>query len=160
MLTAAITVHIFVSFVLVVSVLLHTGKGAGMGSSFGGSTSSQTIFGSAGPATLFTKITAACAVVFMITSIYITYNYSHRDTASIMRDVPAIRETPTEESEPVPVIPPITKPLELDEKPEAKAKAATTTVEDKEPSLGAAPAATEEKPATKEEDKKTEEKKK
>jgi preprotein translocase subunit SecG len=92
MFTAIVVLHIIVSVVLVGSVLLHTGKGASLGSSFGGSTSSQALFGSAGPASLFTKVTAVCAAVFMITSLYITYVSAHKDKASIMRDIP---DTPT-----------------------------------------------------------------
>ncbi len=92
MFTAIVVIHIIVSVVLVGSVLLHTGKGASLGSSFGGSTSSQALFGSAGPASLFTKVTAVCAAIFMITSLYITYVSAHKDKASIMQDIPA---TPT-----------------------------------------------------------------
>ncbi len=88
--TAAIVVHIVVSLVIIVAVLLQSGKGASMGSSFGGSTSSQAVFGSAGPATLLIKVTAACAVIFMLTSLYITYKSGHKDTDSIMMDVPAV----------------------------------------------------------------------
>ncbi len=92
MFTAIVVLHITVSVVLVGSVLLHSGKGASLGSSFGGSTSSQALFGSAGPASLFTKVTAVCATIFMITSLYITYVSAHKDDASIMQDIPT---TPT-----------------------------------------------------------------
>ena len=92
MFTAIVVIHIIVSVVLVGSVLLHTGKGASLGSSFGGSTSSQALFGSAGPASLFTKVTAVCATIFMITSLYITYVSAHKDDASIMQNIPT---TPT-----------------------------------------------------------------
>ncbi|MBE9531825.1 MAG: preprotein translocase subunit SecG [Proteobacteria bacterium] len=97
MFTAVVVIHIVVSVVLVGSVLLHSGKGASLGSSFGGSTSSQALFGSAGPASLFTKVTATCAVIFMITSLYITYVSAHKDEASIMQNItpaPAIVEDP------------------------------------------------------------------
>jgi preprotein translocase subunit SecG len=97
MFTVVVAIHIMVSVVLVGSVLLHSGKGASLGSSFGGSTSSQALFGSAGPASLFTKVTAICAAVFMMTSLYITYVSAHKDSSSIMQEIkvpPIIVEDP------------------------------------------------------------------
>lgn len=90
MYTAVIILHILVSIFLVIVVLLQAGKGASIGASFGGS-SSQTLFGSAGPATFLSKITAGCAVVFMVTSLYLTYMGSARTTRSIMKDTPAVK---------------------------------------------------------------------
>ena len=69
---------------------MQSGKGASLGSSLGGSTSSQALFGSAGPATFLTKITAGAAIIFMITSLFITYKTAHRGEESIMRDLPAV----------------------------------------------------------------------
>ena len=65
--TLVLTVHILVAVALIVIVLFQHGKGASMGSAFGGS--SQTLFGSRGPATALAKITTGAAVIFMITSI-------------------------------------------------------------------------------------------
>src|SRR3990172_2527921 len=96
MYTALIILHILVSIFLVIVVLLQAGKGASIGASFGGS-SSQTLFGSAGPATFLSKITAGCAIVFMITSLYLTYTASTRSTSSIMKNIPA---TKSEEAKP------------------------------------------------------------
>lgn len=93
--TAVTVLHIFVSFILVVTVLLQVGKGASIGSSFGGS-SSQALFGSSGPASFLTKVTAACAVVFMLTSLYLTYLSAAPESESIMRGVPSVMETPVE----------------------------------------------------------------
>lgn len=91
MYTAVIILHILVSIFLVIVVLLQAGKGASIGASFGGS-SSQTLFGSAGPATFLSKITAGCAIVFMVTSLYLTYMGSARTTSSIMKDTPAAKK--------------------------------------------------------------------
>ena len=87
MYTALIILHILASIFLVIVVLLQAGKGASIGASFGGS-SRQTLFGSAGPATFLSKITAGCAIVFMITSLYLTYMASSRSTSSIMKNIP------------------------------------------------------------------------
>ncbi|OGQ07842.1 MAG: preprotein translocase subunit SecG, partial [Deltaproteobacteria bacterium RBG_19FT_COMBO_58_16] len=67
MFTAITVIHIIVSIVIVIAVLLQVGKGASIGSTFGGA-SSQTLFGSAGPATLLAKVTYAGVAIFMVTS--------------------------------------------------------------------------------------------
>jgi preprotein translocase subunit SecG len=97
MYTTAIIFHVFVSIFLIIVVLLQAGKGASIGASFGGS-SSQTFFGSAGPATFLGKITAGCAIIFMITSLYLTYMSGARTTSSIMQDIPAVKH----EAQPTP----------------------------------------------------------
>jgi preprotein translocase subunit SecG len=65
-------VHVVVSIALILIILLQTGKGADIGAVFGGG-SSQTVFGSSGAATFLSKVTIGAAVVFMITSIFLTY---------------------------------------------------------------------------------------
>ena len=86
--TLAITIlHIVVCLLLIVIVLLQTGKGADIGAAFGGG-SSQTVFGSAGPGGFLTKITTAVAVVFMITSIGLAYFSSHKPGSSIVKEQP------------------------------------------------------------------------
>lgn len=62
--------HVVVCVVLVLAVLVQSGKGAEVSASFGGS--SQTVFGSSGGANFFTKFTAVLAGVFMLTSIALT----------------------------------------------------------------------------------------
>ncbi|MBI5810271.1 MAG: preprotein translocase subunit SecG [Deltaproteobacteria bacterium] len=89
MFTTAIIIHIIASIVLIIAVLLQVGKGATMGSSFGGA-SSQTVFGSAGPTTFLAKITSACAVIFMLTSLFLTYSSSKQRSSSIMSKLPSV----------------------------------------------------------------------
>lgn len=91
MFTVIVIIHVLVSIVMIGSVLLQVGKGASIGSTFG-STSSQTIFGSAGPATLLTKVTTACAIIFMLTSLYLTVLSGKESTKSIMSDVPMVTQ--------------------------------------------------------------------
>lgn len=69
-------VHVTVCIVLILVVLLQAGKGANMGAVFGGS--SQTIFGSSGPGTFLGKMTTAVAVIFMLTSLSLSYSASRR----------------------------------------------------------------------------------
>jgi preprotein translocase subunit SecG len=80
-------IHVLVCFALISIVLLQHGKGAEMGAAFGGS--SQTVFGSSGATTFLGKLTAGAAVIFMLTSLGLTYWASHRYKATIMRDRPA-----------------------------------------------------------------------
>ncbi len=95
MFTAIIVVHILVSIILIAVVLLQAGKGAGIGATFGGA-SSQTLFGSAGPATFLGKVTAACALIFMITSLSLTYLTAAKKTSTVMEGVQTIKEMPSQ----------------------------------------------------------------
>lgn len=105
MFTAVVVLHIIVSIVLIIVVLLQAGKGASIGASLGGA-SSQTLFGSAGPTTFFGKITAACAVVFMITSMSLTYMTAAKRRSSVMEGVQTIEKAPSQETLPAEVTPP------------------------------------------------------
>ncbi|MBI3077269.1 MAG: preprotein translocase subunit SecG, partial [Deltaproteobacteria bacterium] len=49
-------IHFLVSMILIMVVLLQTGKGADIGAAFGGT--SQTLFGTRGPGTFLGKVTA------------------------------------------------------------------------------------------------------
>ncbi len=84
-----ITLHILVCILLVITVLLQAGKGASIGSSFGGS-SSQALFGTSGPTTFLTKVTAGCAIIFMLTSLYLTFLSARKEPGSIMDQLPQI----------------------------------------------------------------------
>ena len=114
MFTAITVIHIIVSIVIVIAVLLQVGKGASIGSTFGGA-SSQTLFGSAGPATLLAKVTYVGVAIFMVTSLYLTYTGSRSKSASIMSDIPIVTAPAGQESaapqaaepvvEPAPAVP-------------------------------------------------------
>jgi len=85
--TLLIILHLLVCFVLILIVLLQAGKGANMGAAFGGS--SQTVFGSSGAGTFLGKLTAGVAIVFMITSLTLTYMANHRGSSSLMEQKPS-----------------------------------------------------------------------
>ncbi|MBI5598451.1 MAG: preprotein translocase subunit SecG [Deltaproteobacteria bacterium] len=101
--TLIIILHVIVSIFLVIVVLLQVGKGASIGSTFGGS--SQALFGSAGPATFLSKITIACAAIFMLTSLYLTYLSGRMPGSSVMGGVPAVKSAPAAQT-PQPGAPP------------------------------------------------------
>ena len=69
MLIALITViHVFVCLFLIIVVLLQSGQSGDIAAAFGGM-GSQTAFGPRGAATVLTKATTWCAIIFMVTSI-------------------------------------------------------------------------------------------
>ncbi len=79
--TAIVSFHIIICIMMILTVLLQTGKGADMGAAFGGS--SQTVFGSSGPGTFLGKMTTFIAIFFMLTSLWLAYSSTHK-TSSIM----------------------------------------------------------------------------
>jgi len=76
------TIHVIACIILVLVVLLQAGKGADMGAVFGGA--SSTIFGSSGAGNFLTRLTTGAAIVFMTTSLALTWVGSHGGHATIM----------------------------------------------------------------------------
>ena len=87
---------------LIFIVLIQSSKGAEMGAAFGGG-SSQTLFGSRGAGTIFTKLTTISAIVFMLTSLSLAI--LSIDRGSIMMNTPAteIPATPFKDTSPGPL---------------------------------------------------------
>ncbi|HEX9777132.1 MAG TPA: preprotein translocase subunit SecG [Geopsychrobacteraceae bacterium] len=81
--TLLIALHITVSIALIVIVLLQMGKGAEAGASFGAG-SSNTMFGSSSGGSFMGKVTAAAAVIFMLTSLTLAYFYSSPASKTVM----------------------------------------------------------------------------
>jgi preprotein translocase subunit SecG len=84
--TTLVIVHILSCFFLIAVVLLQQGKGSDVSAVFGGS--SQTIFGSSGAGNLLTKLTTGTAIVFMLTSLTLTYGTARETSKSVFDDVP------------------------------------------------------------------------
>ena len=66
------TVHFIVCFLLIGVVLLQRGKGADLGASLGGG-GANTIFGGRGAGNFLSKLTTGAAIVFMCTSLSLSY---------------------------------------------------------------------------------------
>ena len=77
--------HIVVSFVLILVVLLQTGKRADLAGAFGGG-GSQTAFGARGAATFLSKATTWSAVIFMVTSILLGVHFGRETSESVVQD--------------------------------------------------------------------------
>jgi preprotein translocase subunit SecG len=96
-------VHVFAALILMISVLLQTGKGSGLGAAFGGTSSS--VFGARGPAGLIAKVTAVAAVIFMTTSFTLAMAARGGSGSSLLDEVgdstaPASSSSPVAGSEP------------------------------------------------------------
>ena len=105
-----IALHIIVSVALIVIVLLQMGKGAQAGASFGAG-GSQAMFGSTA-GNFMSKVTAAAAIIFMLTSLSLAYFYGSPDSQTVMPGTvsapaaapqsPAPAQTPAPAPEPAP----------------------------------------------------------
>ena len=104
------TLHVLVCIVLILVVLLQTGKGANMGAAFGGS--SQTVFGSSGPGSFLGKMTTVVATVFMLTSLWLAYFAVHKNVSVIDQPPTAgVEQTiPAGEGEQSPAVPAVPAP--------------------------------------------------
>ena len=76
--TLILTLHIIVCVMLIILVLLQSGK-EGMGVIFGGGNTS--VFGSGGAGGILAKLTTLMAVIFVITSLSYTYVTSSRPSS-------------------------------------------------------------------------------
>src|SRR6188508_2338072 len=74
--TLLLILHVIVCLFLMLTVLLQSGKGGGMGGAFGGS-NSGTVFGGSGASTFLRKLTATAAGIFMATSMVLAFIASH-----------------------------------------------------------------------------------
>lgn len=127
MTTFATVVHIITCFLIVVVVLMQSGKGADISASLGGS--SNTVFGSSGGANFFTKATFVLAAIFMFTSLGLTL-LGTREKRSVFDTAPATSIPATSTNAPAatetaPKAATETKPeAKTEQKAEAKAPAA------------------------------------
>ncbi|MFQ5897659.1 MAG: preprotein translocase subunit SecG [Candidatus Methylomirabilia bacterium] len=87
MYTILVVLHVFVSLGIIAIVLLQAGKGADIGSAFGGA-GSQTVFGSMGTPTLLGKVTTGMAIVFMLTSLSLALLASQRGGSVVTEPAP------------------------------------------------------------------------
>ena len=87
--TVLYVVHVIVCVALLPIILLQSGKGGGVSAAFGGG-GAGTVFGSRGASTFLTKMTTGAAVVFMITSLSLSYMSK---SSSVVANVAPVEQT-------------------------------------------------------------------
>lgn len=95
--TFLIALHILVCFFMVFVILLQPGKSDG-GIGFG--SSSQSIFGSKGAGNFLTKTTSVCAVLFLVTSFFLTRHRMNEHGRSVISSEPGAESPATPEAKP------------------------------------------------------------
>lgn len=86
MVTALYILHVLVCLAMLPIILLQSGKGGGVSAVFGGG-GAGTVFGSRGAATFLTKMTSGAAIIFMCTSMGLSYFSSK--SRSVVSGIPA-----------------------------------------------------------------------
>lgn len=97
--TLVIIIHVIACFLMIGAILLQSGKGAEIGAAFGGS--SQTVFGSRGPANFLSKFTVVVAAVFMLTSLSLAILAKERTFSSTVIDLKKKESSETTPAAPV-----------------------------------------------------------
>jgi preprotein translocase subunit SecG len=116
MVIALTVIHVLMCFAIIAIVLLQAGKGADIGSAFGGA-GSQAVFGSMGTPTVLGKITGVVAIVFTITSFSLALLGGDR-SGSVVREPasatapaePPAAPAPGQPATPAPATPPAAAP--------------------------------------------------
>jgi preprotein translocase subunit SecG len=89
--TALYILHVLVCLAMLPIILLQSGKGGGVSAVFGGG-GSGTVFGSRGASNFLTKMTTGAAIVFMCTSMGLSYISSQsRSVVPATPDLPEQR---------------------------------------------------------------------
>ena len=88
--TLILVLHVLAALTIIGLVLLQHGKGADMGSGFGGGASGS-LFGATGSANFLSRTTAALATVFFLTSLALAYLAANKpgEETSVVDRVPA-----------------------------------------------------------------------
>jgi preprotein translocase subunit SecG len=118
--SALITIiHVIICVILIVAVLLQSGKAADLAGAFGGG-GSATAFGARGTATLMSKVTEISAILFMVTSLAL-WILSGREGKSAVSGVKAPATAAQTTPQPETKQPPSAKPQTQTQKPAAAA---------------------------------------
>jgi preprotein translocase subunit SecG len=102
-----IVTHVLVALAIIGLVLLQHGKGADMGSGFGGGASGS-LFGATGSANFLSRTTAVLATIFFLLSLALAYVATKKPVQAgggvmdAVRSQPAAQEKKAEETKPKP----------------------------------------------------------
>jgi len=143
MFIAISVIHVVVSVMLVLVILLQTGKGSDVSAMFGGG-GANTLFGGTGGATFMSKLTSAAAIIFMITCLVLAWMSARQKSitndGALPSTLPVDQGLPAASPAPGPLAIPGTQPAN----PNAEQPAAPMGGEAQP--AGAAPAAPAEAP--------------
>ena len=78
--------HVLICAVLMVVVLIQTGKGAGLAGMFGGG--SDSLFSAPSGSAFLKKVTVGLAVGFVVTTLFLTILHTRRSGRSVLERVP------------------------------------------------------------------------
>src|SRR5439155_14930544 len=76
--------HVIVCLFLMLTVLLQSGKGGGMGAAFGGG-NAATVFGGSGASSFLRQLTAIAGGIFMSTSMVLAFLASHNSADALQK---------------------------------------------------------------------------
>lgn len=76
-------IHITVAVLLILVVLVQSGKGAGLSGLFGGGASAEQLFSAPSGGSFLRKATIVLAIVFAVTSLTLTFTASRRAMQSV-----------------------------------------------------------------------------
>jgi preprotein translocase subunit SecG len=103
-----LTFHFLISIVLIVVVLIQSGKGGGLaGGAFGGS--AQTVFGGRGANDVVTRSTIVLGSLFFLTSLVLalmTSNISSAPRSLLQEEAQRVRSAPAPAPAPTPLVAP------------------------------------------------------
>jgi preprotein translocase subunit SecG len=91
--TIVVIVHVLIAVAIIGLVLLQHGKGADMGSGFGGGSSSS-LFGATGSANFLSRTTAVLAALFFASSLGLSYFATHRGESGGAGIMDSVKERP------------------------------------------------------------------
>ena len=96
-----VVVHVLIALAIIGLVLLQHGKGADMGSGFGGGASGS-LFGATGSANFLSRTTAVLAAVFFASSLALAYFATQRpvEPGSVVDRAPAAQQKKAEPAKP------------------------------------------------------------
>jgi len=86
MYTVILAIHLFVCFLLIMAVLLQSGKGSSLGSAFGGGQGD--VFGPGAPVNIMNRVTTIVAILFMVTSLTLAVISTQKTTGSVINSIP------------------------------------------------------------------------
>ncbi len=81
-----LTLHILICTMLIVVVLIQSGKGSGISGMFGGG--SEALFSAPSGSAFLKKVTVGLAIGFVCTTLFLTILHSRRSGRSVLERVP------------------------------------------------------------------------